>query len=379
MKIGLLTFYWADDCGAMLQALALKYVLEKSGGQTEVIPYAPLRLVGRYWWCPLLAAARPEGGLRYRFNWPAWRRNVKLGWKFWARRYAMHAFRRRYLSAEKPVRTVKKLCASGCDRIVVGSDQVWNPAITVGLDDAYIGNFERKKECRLIAYAASMGSSALPEADRAAFARSVSRNFFAISTREPSAVPFLERLLHREVTDLADPVLLLRREDWKRLARLPREEDYILLHWTEYNQDMARYAAALARQLRKKLVQTSFPVWRGMEGTVRCCAGGGPAEFLGYIQKAACVVTNSFHATAFSVLFEKDFVVFGHSAYQARLAGLLDRTGLSGHMWNSEWPSDPTGIWRAADWSAVREHLETERGRGEQFLRGSLERGEGLQ
>ena len=47
--IGLLTFHWADDYGAMLQAYALKYHLEKaSGKQVEIIPYAPVKLTGRY-------------------------------------------------------------------------------------------------------------------------------------------------------------------------------------------------------------------------------------------------------------------------------------------------------------------------------------------
>lgn len=368
---GLLTFYWADDYGAMLQAYALKHCLEDLGRQVKVIPYAPFRLVGRYWWCPLKMISLPEGGIKYGISRVRWWRNLALGGAFWTRRRAMADFRRRYLSDQTPVRRAEKLSLSGYSCVFVGSDQVWNPDITVVLDDAYIGNVEEWGACRLVAYAASMGRSTLPEADREKFVRFVSERFFAVSVREESAVPFLEGLLHRKVVSLADPVLLLRREVWEKIGRPPCETGYVLLHYTEYNEDMAWFAAVLARQLGKKVVQTALPLRKG--AGVQLCVEGGPEEFIGYIQNAACVVTNSFHATAFSVLLEKRFLAFGHSVYNARLTGLLERLGLSARMWTATGPPAPERMWEEIDWNAVQERLEAERRRAVQFLQNSLE------
>ena len=368
---GLLTFHWADDYGAMLQALGLKRCLERLGEHVEVIPYAPFRLVGRYWWCPLSTTPLPDGGLKYRINRPRWRRNLTLGGAFWARRRAMKAFRRRFLSDRLPVRRAERLSLRKYRCVFVGSDQVWNPDITIVLDDAYIGNVKDRGACRLTAYAASMGRSSLPEADRERFARCVNERFFAVSVREASGAPFLENLLHRRVDSLADPVLLLRREDWEEIMRPPPEKDYVLLHYTEHNEEMVQFAGALARQLGKRVVQTALPLRKPEASALRI--GIGPGEFLGYIHNAVCVVTNSFHAAAFSVLFEKQFLVFGHSAYNARLTGLLERLGLNTRMRDGTAPPSPASMWEEIDWQAVEERLETERGRAVEFIRNSLE------
>ena len=373
---GVLTFHWADDYGALLQAFALKRCLENLGARTEVIPYAPFRLVGRYWWCPLSVIPLPDGGVKYRPNRFAWKHNLLLGIDFWKRRQAMRSFRRRYLSARLPVRTAKRLSLEPYDCVFVGRDQVWNPDITVILDDAYIGNVGRRGNCRLVAYAASMGRSELPERDREKFVRCVNENFYAVSLREPSAVPFVESLLCRGVTDMADPVFLLNREEWERLRLLPPERDYVLLHWTEYNEDMRQYAGTLARLLHKKVIQTSAPARNGMAGG-ELHITGGPAEFIGYIRNAACVVTNSFHAAAFSILFERQFLVFGHSTYNARLSGMLKRLELGGRLWEESRPPEPDRIWDEIDWEAVRKRLETERGRSFRFMRSGLEKGGG--
>ena len=280
----------------------------------------------------------------------------------------MHAFRRRYLSARPAIRTASRISLKKYDLVFVGSDQVWNPDITVGLDDAYIGNIKNRDACRLVAYAASMGRDTLPEDCREKFIRCAGPAFSAISVREESALPFLEHLLHRPAAALIDPVFLLRREDWRRIGHLPPEKGYVLLHRTEGNADMAQYAIDLARQLDRQLIQTSFPMINGPDRAVRLCAEGGPAEFLGYIQNAACIVTNSFHAAAFSILFEKPFIAFGHSAYHSRLAGLAEKLGLQARIWDQARPAGLECVWEAIDWPAVQAKIAAERAQSIQFI-----------
>ncbi|MCI8622732.1 MAG: polysaccharide pyruvyl transferase family protein [Provencibacterium sp.] len=373
--IGLLTFHWADDYGAMLQAYALKRYLEKAGRSVEFIPYAPVKLTGRYWWCPL-AASEQEGKLRY---WPSrsgWKRNLALGGDFWKRKRAMCRFRRQRL-APPPKRGLKRISLEKYSCVFVGSDQVWNPVITVGLDSAYLGNLPGKESCRLVSYAASFGASALPAEAAGTFAEAVGKNFAAVSVRERRAAPFLSSLLRREVEDALDPVLLLEREEWERLGNRPAEEGYILVYSAEYNEPMLRYAQQLARRLQIKAVQISMPLRGKLPEGIELRVQGGPAEFVGYLQNAACVLTNSFHGTAFSVLLEKPFFAFRHSFLNARLEDLLEKLGLQARIRTEPPPLDSGELWEAVDWAGVRERLDAERARSGRFIQENLrERGE---
>ena len=258
--IGILTFHWADDCGAMLQAYALKRYLELQGEQVEFVPYAPIQLTGRYWWCPL-ASQWQDGRIRH---WPSrsgWKRHIWMGRSFWQLRRAMRSFRRQYLTAKAPVRRAQKLSLRPYTCVFVGSDQVWNPVITVGLDDAYLGNIPDRGDCRLVAYAASFGGPSLPQVWWEPFAKYVGGNFAAISVRERSAKPFVEGLLYKRVEDVLDPTQLLERGEWEAIAKRPNEEGYILTYCTEYNREMMQYLEKLSAALHARVIQISLPMW----------------------------------------------------------------------------------------------------------------------
>ena len=91
--IGILTFYWADDYGAMLQAYALKHYLEKtSNKQVRIIPYAPVKFTGRYWLCPIVASY-VDGEMKYSFLINRFKRNMSFLYQFLKRRKNMRAFR----------------------------------------------------------------------------------------------------------------------------------------------------------------------------------------------------------------------------------------------------------------------------------------------
>lgn len=368
---GLLTFHWADDYGAMLQAFALKRYLEQMGEQVEVIPYAPVKLTGRYWWCPLYASVQ-NGKVQYWRGGFDWRINRSLGIDFFRKKQAMKTFRRHYLTAGRPKRHVKDLTLKPYSCVVIGSDQVWNPEITVGLDDAYIGNIRGREACRLIAYAASFGGDSLPEADAARFSKAVRKNFAAVSVREQSAIPFAAGILGKEVTDVLDPVLLLKRKTWETIARRPSASGYVLVYRTEYNQALVEYAGRLAGRYHKRLLQINAPA-KGEVGLTEFC-GRGPAEFVGYIQNASCIVTNSFHGTAFAILFEKPFLTFRHSSKNTRLSDLLEKLGLSARLRDENETLYTEDMWSEIDWNAVRGRLETERAQSGSFLYHGIKR-----
>ena len=371
--VGILTFHWADDYGGMLQAYALKRQLELLGERAEFLPYAPVKLTGRYWLCPLMAA-REGDGLRYSFHRWLLKKNLLLGGRYFARRRHMRAFRRRYLTTKRPVRRAEDLSLLPYKTVFVGSDQVWNPDITAGLDDAYIGNIPRRGSCRLASYGASLGGDSLPPEDQEKFIRHVG-GFNAVSLRERSGADYVGRLLGREARSVLDPTLLLDRPEWERIAKDPGGRDAIVLYVTERNDALVRCAYALSAYLGKPIVSLSYPyqlsgAFRGGKTApgIDVRTEGGPAEFLGYLLNAYCVLTNSFHGTAFSILLEKPFLAFPHSTRNARQGDLLDKLGLRSHMTETDRPEDAVRIWEETDWAPVRARLAAEREASRRFL-----------
>ena len=371
--IGILTFYWADDYGGMLQAYALKRQLELLGEQAEFLPYAPVKLTGRYWLCPLMAV-REENSLRCFFWRSVLKQNLLLGGRFFARRRRMRAFRREYLTAKRPIRRAEALSLLPYKTVFVGSDQVWNPAITVDLDDAYIGNIPRRGSCRLVSYAASLGGAVLSPEDQEKFIRYVS-GFDAVSLREQTGAAYVSRLLGRETRSVLDPTLLLERPEWERIAKDPGCGDAIVLYVTERNDALVRSAYALSSYLGKPIVSLSYP--HQLSGSfhsgrtapgIRVRTEGGPTEFLGALRSAYCVLTNSFHGTVFSILLEKPFLAFPHSTRNARLRDLLDKLGLLSHMTETDRPENAVSVWEETDWASVRALLAAEREFSRRFL-----------
>lgn len=371
--IGVLTFHWADDYGALLQAYALKRRLEALAGSVEIIPYAPVKLTGRYWLCPVYARAE-NGKIRFRPRRYMFRDNLTLGGSFPARRRRMGDFRRKYLTAAKPVRRADRLSLEPYEAVFVGSDQVWNPDITVDLDDAYVGNIARKGTCKLISYGASVSGHAFTPEEEEKLKRCVGGGFAGISLRERGDVQRLEGLFDREVRDVLDPVLLMEASHWRTLARAPEEEGYILLYLTQPHEPLVRCAQALSARLGKKLISLSPPWYLGEAGTVEFRLDSGPQEFLGYLQNAACVLTNSFHATAFSVLLEKRFLTFRHHERNIRLHELLHGLGL-GSFLVEDVPADQVfPLWERVDWEEVWRRLKEKRESSEAFIFESLDR-----
>nr|WP_305136874.1 polysaccharide pyruvyl transferase family protein [uncultured Schaedlerella sp.] len=370
--IGILTFHWADDYGAMLQAYALKTYIKGLGREdVEVLPYAPAKLAGRYWLFPVTGI---EMNRKIVYFFGAWGfvRNVSHLFAYLKRRKNMRDFRHRYLTSKAEIRRVERLSLKKYSYVFVGSDQVWNPEITVGLDHAYIGNIKEKGNCRLVAYGASFGKDSLPAKYYEEFKNAVHNNFFGIAMREKSAVPFVKSFFRRYVTDVLDPTLLLEAKDWKKVGKIPKQKNYILFIYTEYNALMVQYLHKLSLELKKKVIQVSVP-WPGQgKKWINLEIEGGPSEFIGFIQNADYIVTNSFHGMVFSILMEKKFLVFGHSDRNARIADLLEKMDLKSRLIETGRTCSKEEIMQDIDWEHVRKCIEKERRRSMEFIENML-------
>lgn len=378
--IGIITFHCSNNYGAMLQAYGLKSFLRRNGKKADIVRYEPFYMTGRHWWIPYAPLLGWKGQIWCLFNMcNGFLAHLRTREAFSRQLQNMNYFRYKYLVNKK---RRKILTAAGLRRLkyrcyVLGSDQIWNPDITCGLKKAYFGAFQNRRKKRVISYAASFGGSELSPRYDKEFAKLVS-HVDAVSVREEEAVPYVERLYGSKVTAVLDPVFFLKKESWQNVERIPERADkrrYILVYVTEPNREMADYAKKLSRD-------TGLPVMEVRAGQLGTDAGfevdysTGPGELLGYIHRAEYVVSNSFHAVAFSIIYEKQFLAFVHSNLGARVRNILRIHGLQERLCEGSRTAD---IHARIDWEAVREKTKEHVRLSGEFLLNQIEESVGVE
>lgn len=329
-----------------------------------IVRYEPSFMTGRHWLFPYVPLGSRWEQLKRAVAWGAG--NVRMGRTYFARRASMRRFRKRYLVEKGQRRALfsRHLRHLRYSCYIVGSDQIWNPDITCGLREVYFGAFENRRKEKVVAYGASMGSASLPSEYDRRFSELV-RNVDVVSVREEEAIPYIEQFYDGPVTSVLDPVFLLKREEWERIEIPPAEDGYILYYATEANGDMAEFAGRLAKRTGRTVVELRSGAGSAdkefiTDGTA------GPAEFLGYIHNADYVVTNSFHGTAFSILYQKKFMVFLHRSLGARIRNILRIHGLEDRLYREE---QETAVDSPIDWARVERRTERNVRGSEEFLR----------
>lgn len=354
--VGILTFHCSDNFGAMLQAYGLKQFLCRSGVRASLVPYAPPYMIGRHWRIPYVPCRKPGGPLTCAaYAASGLQKNFCAYREFSIRRANMRRFRTEHLvnDGQPAIHFPSGLRDLPYRCYVVGSDQIWNPEITFGLRPEYFGSFADKKKARVIAYAASLGGATLPPQYDRDFARLL-QNLDAVSLREQEAAGYVKRFYDGEVAAVLDPVFLLDRESWTEVEKPPAKTGYILTASTEKSPAMTAYVQTLSQNTGLPVVQLCTPD-----------DSSGPAEFLGYIHKADYVVTNSFHATAFSIIYEKNFLAFAHSRLNARIENILQLHGLEDRLCRD---GSVAEIDAPVDWTMVREKSRAAAAKSVDFL-----------
>lgn len=366
-RVGIITFHCSNNFGAMLQAFALKSYLRQSGKAADIVRYEPPFMTGRHWWFPYV----PIKGRKKRLEWEkkAWKSHVRMGMDFFRQRANYNRFKRKYLTRK----TQGKLLFSwqfkwlpySC--YIVGSDQIWNPDITYGLRKAYFGAFDNKRKKRVIAYAASLGGVSLAEQYKEEFSRLIGC-VDAVSVREEEAVPYVESCSQKEAAAVLDPVFLLEKEDWQQVEKTPKRKGYVLVYTAEWNKELQEYALALATEKNLSAVILRASKW-GEDVGFEADYISGPSEFLGYVHNADYVVTNSFHAVAFSIIYQKKFLAFLHSNRGARIRNILHIHELENRLYDKE---KNTQIDAAVDWDRVKKRTIESVKRSKDFLQENI-------
>lgn len=368
MKIGILTHYYNSfNYGGNLQAYALVTSLIESGYDAEQICYQRTNdFIFGHNPTPTIKCVQ----LAKKIINTVRKRNI------YKRERCIIGFNRNTIVHSDKIFTKNELdiIGNGYDVLIVGSDQVWHPQAVC---DAYLLNFP--SEAKRIAYAASF---AVNELDREVvdYYRPCLKRFKSISVRETTGSELLHKSLGIDANVVLDPVFLLARERWEMVVE-NREinEPYVLCYFLGAGADEREAARTIANQNRLAIV--NLPYLSGKNISDR---GFGkyklfdvtPGQLLGLISNAACVITDSFHASAFSILFHKPFVVFDRmtgnvrSGMESRIDTLLNTFRLQnckGDIFN------PSGMPTDCDWDKVETILAQKRKESMDFLVNALQ------
>lgn len=330
MRIAILTFHRAYNCGAMLQAWALQTVLQRMGHEVE---FPDVNHVGETFRVVLWRSGL-WGKIRNFLGWVYVQyrsRGVDL-----VRKFAFGRFMDKELNHKK---------FNGWDRydlIVVGSDQVWNPRC-VGMNDfpLFLGQGIDPK-IPMVGYAVSAGDGDIP-GDEVKRLRNAAKRFSALSFREPR----LRDLLASNGPIVCDPTLLLRRTDYtpiecgKKLGAKP----FLFVYAVSDVRAILPKARAVAEHLGLRLIVADVYRRPGDKSAkVRNnCWALSPDRLLAYIRDADCVIVSSFHGCVFSILYQKRFACLygentGGNEKMGRQQNLLARLGLLDHRLSSDAP-----------------------------------------
>ena len=322
-KVGVLTTHRANNFGSQLQAFALsRYLDSMPGVDCQIIEYIPPNSdLGSY-----LPARSMKDVVRNGLVFLRKRR-----YDIWTS--SMQQFVAEHMVTSEKVYTDETLAelSDEFDAVVCGSDQIWNPE----LRDASLSFFlPQPTGLRKVAYAPSMGSGSFTVDERSVVSAALA-DFHRLSVRDKRSHEIISHLTDKDISIVVDPSLLLEPAVYLEKSAPPQyDDDYIFLFSVKYDEAAIRAARNASRILglpvrvmitgRKALYSESL---YGFE----VAPSSSPSDFLSLIKGARVVLSNSFHGTAFSIIFQKCFYVVQdmEGRTDTRLESLLEACGLS--------------------------------------------------
>ncbi len=231
-------------------------------------------------------------------------------------------FRKKYLTFSERCdqRDIKRICEA-YDYVICGSDQIWNPAYNI---PSFFLNFLSNNKGKII-YAASLGVSKLTRLQKKTYSKLLI-GIKNVSVREKNAKEIIQQLTDSEVKLVLDPTLLLKKKDWIGLMNCDFcEKDYIFCYFLGMSKEKINAASKFAKKNKLKIISIPFANSEISEKEFSTYKEPvGPLEFLELIYNAKIILTDSFHACVFSIMFDRPFRVFSRSNLNTNMDGRLE-------------------------------------------------------
>ena len=317
MKATIITFHCTPNYGATLQCVAMFKLFSQYFDQVELLDYRPKKITKNYnyiYWKRLRGFVAsllnvPTNLIKYRRFSKYLKQEVNLSPKTF------------YNANDISIKT---------DCVVLGSDQIWNIDI-VGFDDLTYFGIINDEHYPTIAYAASIGNDKVSEAEKNVYKDVVSK-MNSIGVREVKAKEILiDAGVKNEIEVVLDPTLLIPCSEWrhheKEITGLPLK--YVLVYSLLGYEETYRTAEIISKEKGLPIIEILGRNidWLDTHKHTKI-ATAGPREFIYAIDKASYVVTDSFHGTAFSIIFSKKFLVIPHKTRGSRMIELLEKFDL---------------------------------------------------
>ena len=321
MKADIVTFHSVPNYGAVLQAYALQEYLKTLCDKVEIVDYRPNELLHEYKRINTYSFFSIAHSL-----WSLFPYTKKLS-KF-------AKFRSNFLSLSKSTgKNIEELGTITSDVVFLGSDQIWNPEITNGVDSAYFGKFKWLDQPTIASYAASVGKAEFTLEEQGKIV-CLLKDVDFVSVREDEAKQLLSPYTDKEIYTVVDPTILAGRQCFDNLVNSVPLQNYVLIYSLTGNPDTEAMAVKVSKYLEAPIVELSGRRKGFVKKNHKTIYTAGPTEFVSLIANATYIVTDSFHGTAFSLLYHKKFISIPHKTRGGRIINLLSICNLSDRMTN---------------------------------------------
>lgn len=339
-KVGIITIHNSPNYGACLQSYALYRYIQQQGNDVEIIDLHRPVAYEDYIPSKKYVCSRPvKRSLLSKIK-----GNVKslIGIKPKSPSlYSPLAIKKfeefnSVIKLSQPYRSIDELYANPplYDLYISGSDQLWNPTQAYCLEPYFL-TFVPKGQGKKISYATSVGITDLRDNEKKDFAKWLNL-YTDISVREYRAQSLLQGLLaDKKVNQVADPTFLLDPKDWKDMAVRPKQSKYILMFTLQHRPEILEYCLQLSKQSGLPLIELGQVQPDVLDGSYTAVKDAGPKEFLGYIENAELIITDSFHCTVFSLIMgTNNFYTYIAPTNQrgSRIIDLLGTYNLKKHL-----------------------------------------------
>lgn len=353
-KVGIITFHRAKNYGAVLQAYALEKTIQSFGNPCEIVDYKCENIDNCY---------KP-----FYIDKNDFLKSLVKSLLLFRRRAARiknfsSFYNNRLCISERTYGSDNIAeCKKKYDIFISGSDQVWGPGREHEMPDrAYFLTFA--DDCQKFSYAASLGVTEI-SGEKATVLVKLLNGFQSLSVREESAVKILKNITGRDALLHIDPTFLLPVKEWEKVAQRKLSTPYILVFNVKPVKSLLDFAEKLSREKNLPVIYLTDNPQKKRKGFTYV-SSASVEEFLGYFLHASYTVTNSFHGTAFSIIFHKNLFVELETAkgFNDRAGSLLKMLGIDREIKNGD--AEETDI----SWDKVEDILNNERNNALNYLK----------
>lgn len=359
-KVGIISRHAISNYGSLLQAYALESVIAKNEYSALTIHYVPKCEKG------IRLALSMADNQRQKYH--GIKRVVFLLYQFPSviiLNYRFNKYRTKWLHMTKECNDEKEL-RDNCqkfDILCTGSDQVWNRISNGQLDPCYFLSFSSPRQ-RCISYAASFGGKEILEGNKETL-KGLLNKYEIITVREKNGLEVL-KAIQCDGENVLDPTLLIEKKDWESKCKIEkRKKPYILIYQLKRNQEFDRIVNEIAKDKSCDIIRVSTMFFQVFKAGKYFFAPP-PENVLGLIRNAKLVITDSFHATVFSLVFNTPFLEVLPGRFNARNLSLLEMTDLRDRIVNYD--NFRSVIQSAIDWDNVNNIISNQRARSYQKL-----------